>query len=71
MGNMPDESQAITVKELNAKLATMNAGDALGELIAVKGYVAANNEGGNFYQLISLVDNTGEANTGIIIKGYC
>lgn len=66
---MPDESQAITVKELNAKLATMNAGDALGELIAVKGYVAANNEGGNFYQLISLVDNTGEANTGIIIKG--
>lgn len=35
----------------------------------MKGYVAANNEGGNFYQLISLVDNTGEANTGIIIKG--
>ena len=29
---MPDESQAITVKELNAKLATMNSGDALGEL---------------------------------------
>lgn len=66
---MPDESQAITVKELNAKLATMNAGDALSELVAVKGYVAANNEGGNFYQLISLVDNTGEANSGIIIKG--
>lgn len=66
---MPDESQAITVKELNAKLATMASGDALSELVAVKGYVAANNEGGNFYQLISLVDNTGEANSGIIIKG--
>lgn len=66
---MPDESKAITVKELNAKLATMAAGDALGELVAVKGYVAANNEGGNFYQLISLVDNTGDANSGIILKG--
>lgn len=66
---MPDESQAITVKELNAKLATMNSGDALGELIAVKGYIAANNEGGALHQLLSLVDNTGEANTGIIIKG--
>ena len=66
---MPDESQAITVKELNAKLATMNAGDALGELVAVKGYIAANNEGGALHQLLSLVDNTGEANTGIIIKG--
>lgn len=66
---MPDESQAITVKELNAKLATMASGDALSELVAVKGYVAANNEGGNFYQFISLVDNTGEANSGIIIKG--
>ena len=66
---MPDESQAITVKELNAKLATMNSGDALGELVAVKGYIAANNEGGALYQLLSLVDNTGEANTGIIIKG--
>lgn len=66
---MPDESKAITVKELNAKLATMNSGDALGELIAVKGYIAANNEGGALYQLLSLVDNTGEANTGIIIKG--
>ena len=47
----------------------MAAGDALGELVAVKGYVAANNEGGNFYQLISLVDNTGEAKSGIILKG--
>lgn len=66
---MPDENKALTVKELNAKLATMDAGEPLGELIAVKGYVAANNEGGNFYQLISLVDNTGDAKSGIIIKG--
>lgn len=66
---MPDESKAITVKELNAKLATMTPGDALGELVAVKGYIAANNEGGALFQLLSLVDNTGEANSGIIIKG--
>lgn len=38
-------------------------------MVAVKGYIAANNEGGALYQLLSLVDNTGEANTGIIIKG--
>ena len=44
-------------------------GDKLKDLVAVKGYVAANNEGGNLYQVISLVDNTGEAKSGIIIKG--
>ena len=31
--------------------------------------ILANNEGGNLYQVISLVDNTGEAKSGIIIKG--
>lgn len=66
---MPDEKDAITVTELNKRLATMSKGDALGEMIAVKGYVAANNEGGNFKLFISLVDNTGAANSGIIIKG--
>ena len=65
----PDESQAITVKELNEKLATMETGAELSGLVAVKGYVAANNEGGAMFQLISLVDNTGEPGSGIILKG--
>lgn len=66
---MPDESTALTVRELNEKLASATAGDKLKDLVAVKGYVAANNEGGNLYQVISLVDNTGEAKSGILIKG--
>ena len=65
----PDESKAITVKELNERLASMESGAALADLVAVKGYVAANNEGGALYQVISLVDNTGEPGTGIILKG--
>ena len=65
----PDESKAITVKELNERLASMETGAALADLVAVKGYVAANNEGGALYQVISLVDNTGEPGTGIILKG--
>ena len=65
----PDESKAITVKQLNERLASMETGAALADLVAVKGYVAANNEGGALYQVISLVDNTGEPGTGIILKG--
>ena len=65
----PDESKAFTVKELNERLASMESGAALADLVAVKGYVAANNEGGALYQVISLVDNTGEPGTGIILKG--
>ena len=38
------------------------------DLVAVVGYVAANNEGGALYQVISVVDNTGEAHSGIIVK---
>lgn len=66
---IPTEDQAISVKELNARLKEMNSGAALADLVAVVGYVAANNEGGALYQAISLVDNTGEASSGIIIKG--
>ncbi len=66
---MPDESSAITVKELNARLANLEAGASLSGLVAVKGYIAANNEGGNLFQILSLVDNTGEAGSGIILKG--
>ena len=65
----PDESEAISVKELNERLAAMESGAALADLVAVKGYVAANDEGGALYQVISLVDNTGEPGTGIILKG--
>ena len=66
---VPDESKALTVKELNARISEMASGASLEGLTAVKGYVAANNEGGALYQVISLVDNTGEAKSGIIIKG--
>ena len=65
----PDEKDAITVAELNKKLADFKTGDMLTSVVAVKGYVAANNEGGTLKGVISLVDNTGEANSGIIIKG--
>lgn len=64
----PSEDQAISVKELNAKLAGMQSGASLKDLVAVVGYVAANNEGGALYQVISVVDNTGEAHSGIIVK---
>lgn len=66
-----DESQAITVKELNAKLADMKDGDLFSKagIVAVKGYIAANNENGTMTQIVSLVDNDGSANSGIIIKG--
>ena len=47
----------------------METGADLSGLVAVKGYVAANNEGGAMFQLISLVDNTGEPGSGIILKG--
>ncbi len=66
---MPDESEALTVKELNARLAALEPGAPLSDLVAVKGYIAANNEGGNLYQILSLVDNTGEPGSGIILKG--
>ena len=67
--SMPDEKSALTVAELNKKLVDCKSGDAIGSFVAVKGYVAANNEGGNMGSMISLIDNTGEANSGIIISG--
>lgn len=65
---IPAEEQAISVKEFNAKAVSLTAGASLSDMVAVVGYVAANNEGGALYQVISLVDNTGEPNSGIIIK---
>ncbi len=65
----PEEKDAITVAELNKKLADFKSGDMLTSVVAVKGYVAANNEGGNLKSVISLVDNTGAEDSGIIIKG--
>lgn len=65
---IPTEEQAISVKEFNAKAVSLTAGASLADMVAVVGYVAANNEGGALYQVISLVDNTGEPNSGIIIK---
>lgn len=65
---MPSEDDAVSVKELNAKIGGMKTGASLAEIGAVVGYVAANNQGGALYQVISLVDNTGEAGSGIIVK---
>lgn len=64
----PDESEALTVEELNAKLNALSTGAVLKEYVAVKGYVAANNDHGNLSGTIALVDNTGKPYSGIIIK---
>ena len=66
---MPDESEAITVSELYSVLEGLEDGAELGEYVAVKGYVAANNEGGNLYRMLSITDNTGAPKSGIILYG--
>ncbi len=66
---MPDESTALTVKALNEKLKSLESGASLKDLVAFKGYVAANDDCGALYQMVSIVDNTGEAYSGIILKG--
>ena len=67
----PEEKDAITVTELNENLKGLASGSEITSdiAIAVKGYVAANNEGGNLKGVIALVDNTGAAHSGIILKG--
>lgn len=67
----PEEKDAITVTELNEKLKVLTSGSEITSdiAIAVKGYVAANNEGGSLKGVIALVDNTGAAHSGIILKG--
>lgn len=64
----PDESTALTVEQLNAKLDAMDKGSALKDLVAFKGYVAANNEHGNLKGTLAIVDNSGKAHSGIIVK---
>lgn len=66
---MPDENEAMSVSELYDVLDGLADEAELGEYVAVKGYVAANNEGGNLYNMLSLVDNTGEARSGLILYG--
>ncbi len=65
-----------TVKELiawaeaqNAELATVNDTTvALAECAEnLEAVIAMNNKGGNYYQMIAVTDNTGEAGTGIAI----
>lgn len=67
----PEEKDAITVTELNEKLKKLASGSEITSdvAVAVKGYVAANNEGGNLKGVIALVDNTCAAHSGIILKG--
>lgn len=64
----PDEASALTVEQLNAKLDNTSKDAALKDLVAFKGYVAANNEHGNLKGALAIVDNTGKANSGIIVK---
>lgn len=66
---MPDEDEAMTVSELYATLKGLSSGAELAEYVAVKGYVAANNDGGNLNKIVSIVDNTGEADSGLILYG--
>ena len=56
---MPDENEAISVAELYTVLEGLSDGSKLNDYVSVKGYVAANNEGGNMYRMLSIVDNTG------------
>ncbi|MGM9791967.1 MAG: DUF5689 domain-containing protein [Candidatus Cryptobacteroides sp.] len=65
---IPSESECLSVKELNKIVADLPSGAALKDYVGVVGYVAANNESGALYQVISLVDNTGEPGSGIIVK---
>ena len=66
---MPDENEAMSVAELYTVLEGLSDGSKLNDYVAVKGYVAANNEGGNMYRMLSIVDNTGEAKSGLIVYG--
>lgn len=55
------------VKELNPAL---NAETSLAAWTGqtVEGYIAANDAGGNLYQMISVVDNTGAAGSGVLLS---
>lgn len=64
----PDEATALTVEQLNAELEKLSSGASLKDLVAFKGYVAANNEHGNLKGALAIVDNTGKAHSGIIVK---
>ena len=66
---MPDEDEALTVSKLYSILKGLEDGAGLGEYVAVKGYVAANNEGGNLYRMISITDNSGLPESGLILYG--
>lgn len=65
---IPSESDCLSVKELNKIVSELPSGAALKDYVGVVGYVAANNESGALYQVISLVDNTGDPGSGIIVK---
>lgn len=55
------------VRELNpAENAEASLADWTGQ--TVEGYIAANDAGGNLYQMISVVDNTGAAGSGILLS---
>ncbi len=47
----------------------VNNGGSLSGYGPIKAYVAANNTGGNFYNTLAVVDNTGKPNSGMLFYG--
>lgn len=61
----------VSIQGLNDYIVTnpVNNGGSLKGYGPIKAYVAANNTGGNFYNTLSVVDNTGKPNSGMLFYG--
>ncbi len=61
----------VSIQGLNDYIVTnpVNNGGSLKGYGPIKAYVAANNTGGNFYNTLAVVDNTGKPNSGMLFYG--
>ncbi len=61
----------VSIQGLNDYIVTnpVNNGGSLKGYGPIKAYVAANNTGGNFYNTLAIVDNTGKPNSGMLFYG--
>lgn len=61
----------VSIQGLNDYIVTnpVNNGGSLSGYGPIKAYVAANNTGGNFYNTLAVVDNTGKPNSGMLFYG--
>lgn len=61
----------VSIQGLNDYIVTnpVNNGGSLSGYGPIKAYVAANNTGGNFYNTLAVVDNTGKPNSGMLLYG--